>query len=104
MADLVNAFQPGPSTEARSTSRALLRIGREANLIFKTVDVLGVVPNQLARIAQVTDEMVCSCRIGVLSNLTYVGDAPVEERPSLLIEENRPMEKMTIISRINAIV
>jgi hypothetical protein len=76
--DSVNSFQPGRSTETRSTSRALSRIGREANPVFKAVDVLGVVPNQLARIAQITDEMVCSCRSGFLSGPAHVGDAPVE--------------------------
>ncbi|KAL2016183.1 hypothetical protein VTK56DRAFT_4101 [Thermocarpiscus australiensis] len=63
-------------------------IGREANLIFKAVDVLGVVPNQLARIAQITDEMVCSCRIGPFSGSTHAGDALVKERPPLRIEED----------------
>jgi hypothetical protein len=96
VADSVNAFQPGRSTETRSTSQALSRIGREANPVFKAVDVLGVVPNQLAGIAQTTDEMVRSCRTGALSRPTHVGDVPVEKRPSLRIEEDRRMEKMTI--------
>lgn len=96
VADSVNVFRPGRCTETRSASQALLHIGREANRFFKAVDVLGVVPNQLANVAQVTDEMMCSCRVGLLSGATHVGDAPIEERPSLMIEENRRMEKTTI--------
>lgn len=95
VADLGNAPPPGPET--RSTSSTLSHIGREANFLFKAVDVLGVVPNQLASIAQVTDEMVCSCRIGGLSKLTQAGDVLVEERPSFRIIENRRMEKTTAV-------
>jgi hypothetical protein len=96
MVGWVNAFQPAPSAKPRSTSWALSWIRREANLLFKAVDVLGVVPNQLARIAQITDETVCCCRIGLFSGSTHAGDALVKERPSLRIEEDRPMEKMTV--------
>ncbi len=39
---------------------AVPHIGREANLLFEAVDVLCVVPNQLASIVQATDETVSS--------------------------------------------
>ena len=103
MTDSVNAFQPGPSVETRSTSRALSRIGREANLVFKAVDVLGVVSNQLSRIAQVTDETVCSCWIGPFSGPTHVGDVPVEETSVLWVREGRRTEQITITRGIDAL-
>jgi uncharacterized membrane protein len=70
---------------AFNASWILLYIGREANLLFKAVNVLGVVSNQLASIAQVTDEMVCLRGIGVLSNLSHLGYTFVEEGLSFRI-------------------
>ncbi len=103
-ADFVSAFRPGRSAETRSTSRTLSRIGREADLLFKAVDVLGVVPNQPASITQATDKMVCSCRSGTLSVPTHLGNILVEERSSFRIKEHRGMEKTTATLGISAIV
>ena len=103
VADSVNGFWPRCSAEPTSASWTLSQIGREADLLFKTVDVLGVVPNQLASIAQATDEAVCSCRSGAFSDRSHFGNAPVEERPSLGIKEDRGIEKLTVASGISAI-
>ena len=67
---------------------AVPHIGREANLLFEAVDVLGVVPNQLASIAQATDETVCLRRTGTLNDLTHLGDILVEVASSFQIKEN----------------
>ena len=88
MADSVNAFPPGCSAEPRLTSRTLSHIGREANLLFKAVDVLGVVPNQFASITQATDELVCLRGTGVVNVLTHLGDILVEEVSSFRIKED----------------
>jgi hypothetical protein len=74
----------------------LSRIGREADLLFKAVDVLGVVPNQAASIAQATDETVRSCRNSTLSDPTHLGDILIEETSSFRIKEGRRMEKATV--------
>ena len=74
--------------DARAVVLALSWIGRQANLVFKAVDVLGVVPNKLARIAQITDQTVCFCRVGPFGGLTHTGNALVEEMPSLRIEKD----------------
>lgn len=74
--------------DAWAVVRALSWIGRQANHVFKSVDVLGVVPNQLARIAQITDQTVCFCRIGPFRGLTHTSNALVEEMPSLRIEKD----------------
>jgi len=81
----------------------LSRIGREADLLFKAVDVLGVVPNQPASIAQATDETVRSCRKSTLSDPTHLGDILIEETSTFRIKENRGMKKATVALGISAI-
>ena len=99
----VSASRPGHSTETRWTSRTQLRIRREADLLFKAVDVLGVVSDQPASIAQATDEMVCPRRNGTLGEPTYLSDVLVEETSASRIEEHRGMEKATAATGIRAI-
>jgi hypothetical protein len=78
-------------------------VSREANLLFKAVDVLGIVPNQFASITQTEDEVMCSCWTGVLNGLAHLGDATEEERPPFRIRENRRIEETTTAERVNAI-
>jgi hypothetical protein len=98
-----SAIVPGCSAETRSTSRTLLQIGREADLLFKAVDVLGIVPNQPASIAQATNEIVCSCRNGTHSDPTHLGDVLVEEMSAFRIREDRRIEKTPMAPGIRAV-
>jgi len=103
--DLVASNIPWPILpEARSTSRTLLQIRRKANLLFKTVDVLGIVPNQLASITQTKDEAMYFCWAGVLNSLTHLRDVAVEDRPPFRIGENRRIKETTKPEGINAIL
>lgn len=102
IADSVNVF-PGLSVETRSTSRALSYVGRQASLLFQAVDVLGVVPNQLASIAQGSDETVCSSWLGAFSDPTHIGDVPVEATSVHWLREGRRTEQITTARRIDAL-
>jgi len=81
-------FEPILPVETRSASRPLVQICSEANLLFQTVDVLGIVPNQLASITQTKNEAMCYCWHSVLISLTHLGDVTVEERRRFRIMKN----------------
>jgi len=89
--------------ETRSTSRTLPQIGREANLLFKAVDILGIVPNQLSSITQTKDEAMYSCWTSAINDLAHLSNAIVEERPPFRIRKNRRVEKTTMTEGIDAI-
>ena len=70
-----------PDYDTRAEPYFNTELGGGANLLFKTVDVLGIVPNQLTSIMQTKDEAMCSCWAGMLNLLAHLGNATVEERP-----------------------
>lgn len=73
-------------------------------MLFKVVDVLGIVPNQLSSITQTKDEAMRPCWTSAINKLAYRSNTIVEERPPFRIRKNRRVEKTTMTEGVDVII